>query len=165
MYDPAPPTGLSFPDSEHDISAASPRQTRIIAGAKGEKEKKSTLWPVFFRRLTHGRIFTCNRETRYPNHLVTGYRNVYKGWPTINRPCKTPRFTNARTRRSILSIARHARPSFLLSETFVPPKSRISFSLSRGIAFPRTHLFDFPFSQSSFRPFHLLSNSLVVREY
>lgn len=36
------------------------------------------------------RLFTCRNETRYSNHLVTVYRIVYKGWATINRPCRTP---------------------------------------------------------------------------
>lgn len=50
----------------------------------------------------HGaRPFTCENETRYPNHLVTGCRNVYKGWATINRPCKTPRYTRPNTRQDL----------------------------------------------------------------
>lgn len=75
-----------------------PQSNAIIAA-----KKKSTLCPMFFPPFENHMCAhsPANSETRYPNHLVTGCRNVYKGWATINRPCKTPRYTRPNTRQDL----------------------------------------------------------------
>lgn len=85
----------------------------------------------------HGAHIHLRERNQIPQSSCHGLcRNVYKGWATINRPCKTPRYTTRPNTRQDLDLFSWPRKRLVPAFKLLPEMAQSNYFTNYCLPFP-----------------------------